>query len=99
MTLTFVNSSTSVLNLENANPLFLSQELVRRNYLVKWAEILNVTLLGDSAWDSRGVFGYSTWGPSNVVPLGVPKEVSKILKNFLMIFQNFLMEMGPWTSK
>ena len=73
---------TGVLNLENANPLFLSQELVRRNYLVKWAEILHGTLLGDSAWVSRGVFGYSTWGPSNGVPLGVPKEGSKILKIF-----------------
>ena len=70
-------SYTGVLNLENANPLFLSQELVRRNYLVKWAVILHGTLLGDSAWDSRGVFGYSTLGPSNGLPHEYPKRGPK----------------------
>ena len=39
----------------------------------KMPEILYSTLLGDSAWENRGVFGYSTWRPRNGVPLGVPR--------------------------
>ena len=47
-------SFTGVLILQNAQGLFLSQELARANYRAGSAEILHDTLLGDSTWVSRG---------------------------------------------
>ena len=49
---------------------FRTQTLARRNYLAELPEILHGTLLGDSAWDSWGVFGNLFWG----LRYGVPKE-------------------------
>ena len=66
----FVN--TGVLVIENAMSLFRTQPLARRNYWAELAEIWHGILLGDSTLDSRGVFGYSTWGPRKGVPLRVP---------------------------
>ena len=77
---------TGVLNLENAMTIFRCHRLARRrNYSAKMLEILHGTPLGDSAWDSRGVFRYSTWGPRNGVPLGVPRGV----KNHNLFFSFF----------
>ena len=61
--------------LQNAQPLFPTQTLARTNYWAELAEILHGNLLGDSAWDSRGVFWNSIWGPCNGVPLGGPSGV------------------------
>ena len=66
--------NTGVLNLENAKTIFRRHRLARRNYLAKMLEILHGAPLGDSAWVSRGVFQYLTWGPRNGVPLGVERE-------------------------
>ena len=61
---------TGELIIENALSLFHTQDVARGNYLTELTEILHGTLLGDSAWDSRGVFGISVWGPRYGVPLG-----------------------------
>ena len=49
-------SFTGVLLIENAMSLFHTQDLARGNYSAELTEILHGTLLGDSAWDSRGFF-------------------------------------------
>ena len=68
------STCTGVLNLENAKTIFRRHRLARRNYLAKMLEIFHDTLLGDSAWDSQGIFGYSIWGPRNGVPFGSPGD-------------------------
>ena len=61
---------TGVLIMENALSLFHTQDVARGNYLTELTEILHGTLLGDSAWDSRVVFGISVWGPRYGLPPG-----------------------------
>ena len=70
------------------------QTLPRTNYWAELAEILHGILLGDSTWDSRGVFWNSFWGPRNGVPLGVPGG-SKIFKKFCFIFSIFWRKWVP----
>ena len=48
--------TTGILILQNAQPLFHTQTLARTNYWAELAEIWHGIPLGDSAWDSRGVF-------------------------------------------
>ena len=50
--------------------IFRRHPLARRNYLAKMLEIFHDTLLGDSAWDSQGIFGYLIWAPRKWVPFG-----------------------------
>ena len=47
---------TGLLVIQNAQHLFCSMTLDRRNYWAELDEILHGTLLGYSTWDSRGVF-------------------------------------------
>ena len=54
--------------------IFRRHPLAKRNYLAKMLEIFHDTLLGDSAWDSQGIFGYSIWVPRNGVPFGSPGD-------------------------
>ena len=91
--------TTGVLLLQNDVTFFQSHTLARRNYWAEMPEILHGTPLGDSAWVSRRVFGYSTRGPCYGVPLGSPGGGVKILKIFFFIFQFFLAEMSLWTAK
>ena len=49
-------TTTGVLILQNAQQLFHTHTLARTNYWAELAEILHGILLGDSTWDSRGVF-------------------------------------------
>ena len=46
-----------VLNLQNAKTIFRCRRLAWRNYLAIMLKILHCTLLGDTVWDSLGVFG------------------------------------------
>ena len=65
---------TGALNLKNAMKIFRRHPLARRNYLAKMLEIFHDTLLGDSAWDSQGIFGYLIWAPRKWVPFGSPGD-------------------------
>ena len=94
-----VIQTTGVLILENTMSLFHTQYLARGNYSTELAEISHVTLLGDSAWDSRGVFGISVWGPRYGVPLGSRRGGAKILKIFFSIFSFFSTGNGSWSFK
>ena len=82
---------TGVLIIENALSLFHTQYLARRNYSAEMTEILHGTLLGHSAWDSRGIFAISVWGPRYGVPLG-SWGGPKILKNFFFQFFHFFQQ-------
>ena len=86
---------TGVLVLQNAQSLFRPQTLARTNYWAKLVEILHGTLQEDSAWDSRGVFEYSTWRPRNGVPLGIPRGVKNIENIFFSFFQIFQRKWVP----
>ena len=79
--------------------IFRRHPLARRNYLAKMLEILHGAPLGDSAWVSRGYFRYSTWGPRNGVPLGVPWGVKNHKLFCFRFFNFFFAKMGPWTSQ
>ena len=76
--------------------LFHTQDLARGNYSAELTEILHGTLLGDSAWDSRGFFGISVWGPRYGVPLGSGEGV-KIFEKIFFIF--FIFFNGKWFMK
>ena len=93
-----IKSFTGVLIIENALSLFHTQDLARRNYLTELTEILHGTLLGDSAWDSRGVFGISVWGPRYGVPLG-SWGGPKIWQFFFQFFHFFLTGNVSWSLR
>ena len=82
------NIYTGVLIIENALSLFHTQYLARRNYSAEMTEIL-----GHSAWDSRGIFAISVWGPRYGVPLG-SWGGPKILEIFFFTFSFISIGMG-----
>ena len=73
--------------------LYHTQYLARRNYSAEMTEILHGTLLGHSAWDSRGIFAISVWGRRYGVPLG-SWGGPKILKKFVFDFFTFFNRNG-----
>ena len=92
---TIIAETTGVLVIENAMSLFHTQYLARGNYSAELTEISHGTLLGDSAWDSRGVFGILVWGPKYGVPLGSrggAKNFENFFSRFFHVFQREMVQ-------